>query len=196
MIAGTPMTIRKMGLTALGIVLWNFLLFPASVADLKRLYHPIVQEVAIKHTVPADLIHAIIRAESNYDSFALSDKGAMGLMQLMPETASQYGVKNVFDPAQNIEGGTKYLKDLIRIYDGKTNLILAAYNAGQEAVRKFGGSIPDYKETRAYISRVTASYKNPNVKRSNGRGIVKMYDSSGKLVLTNDPEFFRLKNKD
>jgi soluble lytic murein transglycosylase-like protein len=180
-----------MALTALGALLWGGLLFPASPADLKNFYNPIVKQVASKHGVEAELIHAIIRAESNYDNFALSDKGAMGLMQLMPETAGQYGVKNVFDPAQNIEGGTKYLKDLIRIYDGKTNLILAAYNAGQEAVRKYGGNIPDYKETRAYISRVMASYKKPNV-----RGIVKMYDGSGKLVLTNDPDFFRLKKKD
>lgn len=185
------MTIRKIALTALGVVLWGVALFPASPADLKELYNPIVEQVALKHGVEGKLIHAIILAESNYDNFALSDKGAMGLMQLMPETASQYGVKNVFDPAQNIEGGTKYLKDLIRIYDGKTNLILAAYNAGQEAVRKYGGNIPNYKETREYISRVMASYKKPNV-----RGIVKMYDASGKLILTNDPEFFRLKKKD
>jgi soluble lytic murein transglycosylase-like protein len=185
------MTIRKIALTALGVVLWGAALFPASPADLKKLYEPTIKQVARAYRVPAELIHAIILAESNYDNFALSDKGAMGLMQLMPETASQYGVKNVFDPAQNIEGGTKYLKDLIRIYDGKTNLILAAYNAGQEAVRKYGGNIPDYKETRDYISRVMASYKKPNV-----RGIVKMYDASGKLILTNDPEFFRLKKKD
>jgi soluble lytic murein transglycosylase-like protein len=186
------MTIRKTGLAALGIVLWVSVLFPASAADLKKLYNPIVENVATKHRVPADLIHAIIRAESNYDSFALSDKGAMGLMQLMPETASQYGVKNVFDPAQNIEGGTKYVKDLMRLYNSQTNLVLAAYNAGQEAVRKYGGNIPNYKETREYISRVMASYKEPVVRK----GIVKMYDASGKVILTNDPEFFRLKKKD
>jgi len=186
------MTIRKTGLTALGIVLWVSVLYPASAADLKKLYDPVVKQVATKIGVPGDLIHAIIRAESNYDSFALSDKGAMGLMQLMPETASQYGVKNVFDPAQNIEGGTKYVKDLIRIYEGKTDLILAAYNAGQEAVRKYGGNVPDYKETRDYISRVMAKYNKPVI----GKGVVKMYDASGKVILTNDPEFFRLKKKD
>ena len=192
MIYGTPMIIRKMALTALGIILGGAALFPASASDLKALYNPIVLQVASKHGVEAKLIHAIILAESNYDNFALSEKGAMGLMQLMPETAGQYGVRNVFDPAQNIEGGTKYLKDLIRIYDGKTNLILAAYNAGQEAVRKFGGNVPNYKETREYISRVMASYNKPVVRSR----VVKMYDASGKLVLTNDPDFFRVKKKD
>ncbi|MGZ4886591.1 MAG: lytic transglycosylase domain-containing protein [Candidatus Aminicenantales bacterium] len=185
------MTIRKTCLTALGIVLWGAALFPASTADLKKLYTPIVENVAAKHRVPADLIHAIIRAESNYDSFALSEKGAMGLMQLMPETAAQYGVKNVFDPAQNIEGGTKYLKDLIALFNKETKLVLAAYNAGQEAVKKYGRTIPPYQETRDYINRVMAGYNQKTV-----RGIVKMYDSSGKLILTNDPEFFRLKKKD
>lgn len=185
------MTIRKTGLTALGIVLCAAALFPASTADLKKLYAPIVENVAAKHRVPADLIHAIIRAESNYDSFALSEKGAMGLMQLMPETAAQYGVKNVFDPAQNIEGGTRYLKDLIELFHKETKLVLAAYNAGQEAVKKYGRTIPPYQETRDYISRVMAGYNQRTV-----RSITKMYDSSGKLILTNDPDFFRLKKKD
>jgi soluble lytic murein transglycosylase-like protein len=192
MVNGTPMTIRKMTLTALGIVLCAAALFPASSADLKKLYDPIVQQVSRTHGVDAGLIHAVIRAESNYDSFALSEKGAMGLMQLMPETAAQYGVKNVFDPAQNIDGGTRYLKDLIALFNKETNLVLAAYNAGQEAVKKFGRTIPPYKETQDYIMRVRARYNQPVIRS----GIVKMYDSSGKLVLTNDPEFFRLKKKD
>lgn len=192
MISGTPMTIRKMTLTALGIVLCAAALFPASSADLKKLYDPIVQQVSRTHGVDAGLIHAVIRAESNYDSFALSEKGAMGLMQLMPETAAQYGVKNVFDPAQNIDGGTRYLKDLIALFNKETNLVLAAYNAGQEAVKKFGRTIPPYKETQDYIMRVRARYNQPVIRS----GIVKMYDASGKVVLTNDPEFFRLKIKD
>jgi soluble lytic murein transglycosylase-like protein len=187
---GTPMTIRKTWLTALGIVVWVSALFPASAADLKKLYNPIVENVAAKHQVPADLIHAIIRAESNYDSFALSEKGAMGLMQLMPETAAQYGVRNVFDPVQNIEGGTKYVKDLIRIYEGKTNLILAAYNAGQEAVRKYGGNVPNYRETRDYIDRVKAGYKKERIPRTR---IYTVIDASGKRTATNDPGYFKVK---
>lgn len=186
------MTIRKTILTILGIVLWAAALFPASSADLKKLYNPIVEIVATKHGVPADLIHAIIRAESNYDSFALSEKGAMGLMQLMPETAAQYGVKNVFDPAQNIEGGTKYVKDLIRIYEGETNLILAAYNAGQEAVRKYGGNVPNYRETRDYIDRVkSGGYKKERIQTRTR--IVTIIDASGKITATNAPDYFRLK---
>ena len=191
MIYGTPMTIRKTCLTALGIVLWVSALFPASAADLKKLYDPIVQRVSRAYGVDAGLIHAVIRAESNYDSFALSEKGAMGLMQLMSETASQYGVKNVFDPAQNIEGGTRYLKDLIQLYSCETQLVLAAYNAGQEAVRKWGKRIPPYQETRDYISRVMAVY--PMERTRTRTRIITVIDASGKKTATNDPGYFRVK---
>ncbi len=128
-------------------------LSPRSPQDIgRKTLRPRRQKVAQKHGVEPDLIHAIIRAESNYDSFAVSEKGAMGLMQLMPATANAYGVNNFCDPEENIEGGTKYLKDLIKLYGGKTNFVLAAYNAGQEAVKKYKG-IPPYPETRNYISR-------------------------------------------
>jgi len=191
---GTPMTIRKTALTALGIVLWVSVLYPASAADLKKLYDPIVQRVATTHSVPADLIHAIIRAESNYDSFALSEKGAMGLMQLMPDTAVQYGVRNVFNPSQNIEGGTKYLKDLIKLYNGQTKLVLAAYNAGQEAVRKYGRTVPPYPETREYINRVMARYKKDVTGTRVRTPMFEVRDASGKVVLvTNDPVLARQK---
>jgi soluble lytic murein transglycosylase-like protein len=185
------MNARGKGLLLLVVFLWAYPLFAASEADLKKLYSPIIKQIADRHRVPEELIHAIIRAESNYDNFALSDKGAMGLMQLMPETAAQYGVKNVFDAAQNIEGGTMYLKDLMELYDYRTDLVLAAYNAGQEAVRRYGGKIPNYPETRDYIARVKATYPKPHIRPR----IIKMYDESGHLVLTNDPEYFRLKKK-
>jgi len=190
----TPMNAWKRGWRVLGIVLLAQALFSASSADLKKLYNPIVQRVAEKHRVDAELIHAIIRAESDYDNFALSEKGAMGIMQLMPDTATQYGVRNVFDAAQNIEGGTKYLKDLIKLYNGKTNLVLAAYNAGQEAVRKYGGKIPPYQETRDYISRIMARY-NKAVTRT-ALPTFKVKDASGKTLLTNDPELARRKSND
>ena len=109
-----------------------------------------IRKVAKKHGIEPELIHAIIRAESNYESTAVSPKGAIGLMQLMPTTAKAYGVNDFCDPEENIEGGTKYLKDLIKLYQGKTSLVLAAYNAGQEAVKKYKG-IPPYPETRNYI---------------------------------------------
>ncbi len=165
-------------------------LFAASAADLKRLYDPIVNKVAGRHGIDTELVHIVIRAESNYDSFAISSAGAMGLMQLMPDTALQYGVKNVFDPAQNIEGGVRYLKDLVKLYDGKTKLVLAAYNAGQEAVRKYGG-IPPYPETRSYIAGIMQSYKKPTVMSKNPTYMVK--DANGKTVLVNDPEAVRKK---
>src|SRR5512134_1834140 len=125
----------------------------ATASDLRKLYGPIVKQVAGKHRIDAELVHVVIRAESNYDPFAISSAGAMGLMQLMPATARQYGVMNVFDPAQNIEGGVRYLKDLVKLYNGRTNLVLAAYNAGQEAVRRYKG-IPPYPETRSYIAGI------------------------------------------
>ncbi|HYA48468.1 MAG TPA: lytic transglycosylase domain-containing protein [Burkholderiales bacterium] len=182
---------RKSAFVALGIALWASRLFSASATDLKRIYDPVVRQVAAAHRVPADLIHAIIRAESNYDNFALSEKGAMGLMQLMPETAAQYGVRNVFDAVQNIEGGAKYLKDLIQLYNGQTKLVLAAYNAGQEAVKRYGGRIPNYPETRAYIARVMAAY--PKEKTVTRTRIFTVIDASGKRTATNDPDYFRLK---
>ncbi|MCK7476917.1 MAG: lytic transglycosylase domain-containing protein [Candidatus Moduliflexus flocculans] len=106
----------------------------------------------------------------------MSSAGAMGLMQLMPATARQYGVGNVFDPAQNIEGGVRYLKDLVRLYNGQTKLVLAAYNAGQEAVRKYKG-IPPYPETKSYIAGIMKSYKKPTVSTKNPTYMVK--DANG-----------------
>jgi soluble lytic murein transglycosylase-like protein len=105
----------------------------------RKTYDPVIRKVAKKHGVEPELIHAIIRAESNYESTAVSPKGAVGLMQLMPATGKAYGVNNFIDPEENIEGGTKYLKDLIKLYAGKTSLVLAAYNAGQEAVKRYKG---------------------------------------------------------
>lgn len=151
----------------------------------------IVQEVAHKYSLEPALIHSIIKIESNYDPWAISPKGAMGLMQLMPTTAAQYGVKDIFDPRQNIEGGVRYLKDLIRLYQGRTDLVLAAYNAGQEAVKKFGG-IPPYPETIKYIEKIKASYNKPVI-RTRTR-IYKFIDKKGRVVLTNDRQYY-LKNR-
>ncbi len=155
----------------------------------RKAYDPLVRKVAKKHGVEPDLIHAIIRAESNYECTAVSPKGAIGLMQLMPSTGKAYGVINFIDPEDNIEGGTKYLKDLIKLYEGKTALVLAAYNAGQEAVKRYKG-IPPYAETRNYIKRIQSGYKFVNIRT---RTIIyKYYDADGKLVLTNDPRLYAL----
>jgi soluble lytic murein transglycosylase-like protein len=160
----------------------------ATAADLRKAYHPIVKRVALKYRIDPELVHTIIRAESNYDAFAVSSAGAMGLMQLMPATAAQYGVRNIFDPAQNIEGGVRYLKDLVKLYEGQkqqTQLVLAAYNAGQEAVRKYKG-IPPYPETRTYIAGIIRTYKKPVVTTANP--VFKVVDADGKTHLVNDPD--------
>jgi soluble lytic murein transglycosylase-like protein len=99
------------------------------------------------------LIHAVIRQESGYDPYAVSHKGAKGLMQLMPATAKRFGVKDVFDPAENVQGGVKYLRQLLDRYDGDRRLALAAYNAGEGAVDRFGG-VPPYRETQDYVDRI------------------------------------------
>jgi soluble lytic murein transglycosylase-like protein len=105
------------------------------------------------------LIHAVISAESGYNPFARSRKGAAGLMQLMPETAKRYGVKNRLDPAQNISGGARYLRDLIRMFNNDVQLAVAAYNAGENAVVRAGNRIPPYQETMTYVPRVMTYYK-------------------------------------
>jgi len=165
-------------------------LVAATAADLRKLYNPIVKTVAGKHRIDPELVHIVIRAESNYDAFAISSAGAMGLMQLMPATALQYGVRNVFDAAQNIEGGVRYLKDLVKLYNGQTRLVLAAYNAGQEAVRKYRG-IPPYPETRSYIAGIMKTYKKPTVTSKNPTFMVK--DENGRTVLVNDPDLAKKK---
>jgi hypothetical protein len=157
----------------------------------KKPFDDIVVDVAQRLRVPVDLVHSIIKAESSYDPWAISPKGAMGLMQLMPITANQYKVMNVFDPRQNIEGGVKYLVDLIKLYEGDTQRVLAAYNAGQEAIKRYGG-IPPYRETRNYIKKVMASY--PKSKISTRTKIYAFYDENGKYVLTDNKALWE-KNK-
>jgi len=120
----------------------------------KNRYTPLVEEAARIYQVDAALLHAVISAESGYNPAAVSNKGAVGLMQLMPETAKRYGVKNSFDPAQNIYGGAKYLSDLLQLFDNNLELVVAAYNAGEKAVIRYGYSIPPYRETLAYVPKV------------------------------------------
>jgi soluble lytic murein transglycosylase-like protein len=117
-----------------------------------------VQAAAREHGVDAALIHAVISAESGYNPLARSAKGARGLMQLIPETAARYGVQNAFDPRQNIDGGTRYLKDLMAMFGNDMRLALAAYNAGEGAVMRYG-AVPPYQETLNYVPKVLAYYK-------------------------------------
>jgi soluble lytic murein transglycosylase-like protein len=113
----------------------------------------IVERVAAEQSLPPELIHSVIQVESNYNASAVSPKGAQGLMQLMPDTARRFGVPDSFDPAQNIQGGAKYLKYLLDIYKGDYPRALAAYNAGEKAVAKYDG-VPPYAETQSYVARV------------------------------------------
>ena len=118
----------------------------------------LVQNAAAQHQLPAELIHSVMKVESNFNPYAISPKGALGLMQLIPETARRFGVSNVFNPAENIQGGAKYLKYLMDLYNGDFALTLAAYNAGEAAVAKYGG-IPPYAETRSYVQQVYREFQ-------------------------------------
>ena len=118
-----------------------------------------IQAAAKATKVDAALIHAVISVESGYNPSARSRAGAVGLMQLMPKTAKRYGVKNRLDPEQNIHGGARYLRDLKLQFDNDLQLVLAAYNAGEGAVMRFGRSIPPFRETLAYVPKVLSTYK-------------------------------------
>ena len=125
-------------------------------------YAPLIDEMAERYQVPATLIGAVIRAESNFNARAISPKGARGLMQLMPATAARLGVRDVFDPRDNIEGGVRYLRDLIAQFAGDLRLALAAYNAGPEPVSRLR-DVPPYPETQTYVARVLKFFEGPAV---------------------------------
>jgi soluble lytic murein transglycosylase-like protein len=116
-------------------------------------YDPIITEHAASHGIRADLVRAVIQAESAFNPMARSVKGAMGLMQLMPATALAYGVTNAYDPVQNIRAGVAYLRSLLERYSQNEELALAAYNAGPTAVEKYG-AVPPYRETRNYVAKI------------------------------------------
>lgn len=128
-----------------------------TVAARKSAYTDLVEEKAKKHNVDPKLVKSVIRAESNWNSRAVSPKGAMGLMQLMPQTAQLMGVGNAFDPEENIEGGVKYLRYLLGRFNGNLTLALAAYNAGPKAVERKGG-VPGIPETVNYVQKVMGDY--------------------------------------
>jgi soluble lytic murein transglycosylase-like protein len=132
--------------------------------DLQRLarasqYDSIIEHAAIAAAVEANLLRAVIVVESGFNSRAVSKRGAVGLMQLMPATASRFGVLNRYDARQNVHGGARYLKFLMNRFGHDIRLVLAAYNAGEEAVDRNGGQIPPYSETMAYVPRVLKIYK-------------------------------------
>jgi soluble lytic murein transglycosylase-like protein len=119
-----------------------------------RLFDDLIASHASRNGVRADLVRAVIQVESAFNPRALSTKGAMGLMQLMPATARQFGVFNAFDPSENLRGGIAYLRQLLDKYNGSERLALAAYNAGPAAVDRFGQTVPPFRETRDYVTRI------------------------------------------
>jgi hypothetical protein len=145
-----------------------------------------IREVAARHGVAADLVEAVIRVESAFNPRALSNKGAQGLMQLMPRTASSLGVRNAFDPRENIDGGVRHLRYLLDRYPGNVPFALAAYNAGEKAVDHYGG-IPPYAETQQYVQKILGS----GAARSGSGGVrsvvYRYVESDGTVTLTNIP---------
>jgi soluble lytic murein transglycosylase-like protein len=130
-----------------------------AILSLSIRYDSMIREEAKDADVDPELLRAVIVVESGFNANAVSGAGAQGLMQLMPATAKLYGVNDAFDPQQNIRGGALYLRDLIDRYDENYELVLAAYNAGEDAVARHGGSIPPYAETRRYVPKVLDVYR-------------------------------------
>ena len=122
-------------------------------------YSPMIERASLAHGVEKALVHAVISAESGYNPYAVSRAGALGIMQLMPDTAKRYGVKNSLDPVDNINGGVRYLKDLLVMFNGNIELAVAAYNAGENAVIRYGNRIPPYAETVHYVPKVLGFYR-------------------------------------
>jgi len=131
---------------------------PANSTSSYTSYDEVIRSASDRHNIDPDLIRAVIKVESDFNSVARSNKGAMGLMQLMPDTARLHNVADVFDPIANIEGGVRHLRLLLNRFQGDLELSLAAYNAGMKAVEKHGG-IPPFSETKEYVRRVLSYYR-------------------------------------
>jgi soluble lytic murein transglycosylase-like protein len=125
----------------------------------RKRFSPTIERMAEQHDLPPHLLHAIIMVESAYDPQALSSAGAQGLMQLMPATANRFGVNDPYNPTQNIRAGATYMKLLLTLFKGDLSLALAAYNAGENAVKRYNNSIPPFKETQRYVKKVLGVYK-------------------------------------
>lgn len=150
----------------------------------------LVREAAERHNVDPALVRAVIETESNWNPSAVSRKGAVGLMQLIPTTAQRFGVDDLYSPQQNVDAGVKYLRTLLERYNGNLDLALAAYNAGEGAVDRAHG-VPSFRETRNYVQRVQSAYFRPGSGRLDGlfgsrRAIRKTSDPSGRTIFTND----------
>lgn len=155
-------------------------------------YSDLIATAAGQHGIDAALVKSIIRVESNFNPWAVSRKGAMGLMQLMPETAARYGVRDAFNPTQNIAGGVRYLRDLFEMFGGNLSYVLAAYNAGEQNVLKWNG-IPPFAETQDYVRKVTRHYTgrwDGSFQVASSRPIFKLTLADGTLLYTDDPGYY------
>jgi soluble lytic murein transglycosylase-like protein len=157
-------------------------------------YDAFVQTHASAHGLRPELVRAVIQVESGFNPRATSPKGAMGLMQLMPDTARVLGVRDAYDPNDNIRGGTKYLRQLLDKYDGNQELALAAYNAGPGAVDKYGAKVPPYRETKDYVRKVgsAAGARAPDVVQASGKRTIYKYmivtdDGYARMMLSDRP---------
>ena len=150
----------------------------------------LVREAAERHHMDPALVRAVIETESGWNPTAKSNKGALGLMQLIPTTAVRFGVNDAFSPQQNVDAGVRYLKTLLERYNGNLDLALAAYNAGEGAVDRAHG-VPAFRETRDYVQKVQNAYFRPGSGRIDGlwinsRAIHKDTDANGRIIFTND----------
>ncbi len=165
---------------------------PASETDRKRsanlssVYSEFIDSACEKYGVDPSLVHAVVKVESDFNPFAVSRKGARGLMQLMPQTASDLNVGNSFSPRDNIEGGVKYLRSLLDKYEGNVRLALAAYNAGETSVKKWG-TVPPFKETRDYVKKIMKLYNGEETNFAPRQTIYVGYTPDGVLLFTDNP---------
>ncbi len=167
---------------------------PASEGVSHTAYSDIITTACNRHGVDPALVHAIVKVESGFNPYALSRKGAMGLMQLMPQTAVDMNVTNIFNPHENIDGGVKYLRYLIDRYEGNLALALAAYNSGETAVKKWG-TIPPFPETQNYVQRVLGLYNGTGISLTPHYTTIYMgYGEDGALLFTDDPSKHKGKN--
>jgi soluble lytic murein transglycosylase-like protein len=182
--------------SGVGNVAQGFPSLPAATAEAPSFAPPdrldsIVRAAAERHKIDPALVKAVISTESGWNPRAVSNKGAVGLMQLIPGTAQRYGVGNPYDPAQNVEGGTTYLKWLLDRYNGDLTKSLAAYNAGERSVDRFGG-VPAYPETQRYVQKVTDTYfrsgagRNVTLWEPPRPPVRRETESGGRVIFTNE----------
>ena len=178
----------------LGVTLTVMTAAPAGAQTYKladhHAYSREIAEAAARHAVPERLVWAVIRAESGFDPRAVSRHGARGLMQLMPETAAMLGVRDAFNPRENIDAGVRHLRALIERFRNDLRLAIAAYNAGERAVAVYGG-VPPYPETREYVTQVLRFYGAPIELVELPSGVYRITQRDGTVVYTNIPHAYR-----